>query len=163
MLQEGSDNGLPEENEAELRQMLTSNVDVFQTSLSSGPPAKADPLHIKLTPKTKLSRGRLRIYSKEKSQFFLQLVKLLMSAGMAYFNPSAVSVFASLLAPKDGNSLFRFIVDQRLGNRLTVAHHFPIQNLKHKLPKNFTSRQLAMFDLSHEYWQRPLSKSSQEC
>lgn len=100
VLQDSSDNDLPDDIKNDLRQFLTTKFDVFWTSFSAGPPAKVSSLNIELTSDTKPTCFRLRNYSQEQHQFLCHFVELLLSVGMAYFSSSAFWVCASLLARK---------------------------------------------------------------
>lgn len=95
----------------------------------SGPPAKAKPLRIDLTQKTSPTRVRLRNYSQEQRKFLVRFVDLLISAGMAYFNPSGAWAFFLLLVLKAGSVRFCFTVELHPINHFTVKHQFPMLHL----------------------------------
>lgn len=163
MLRDAAGKSLPEDHAGKLEKMVRKNADIFRTSLSSGPPAKVEPLRIELSPDAKPTRVHLQNYSQEQRAFLVRSVTLLVAAGMAYFNPSAAWACALLLVPKDGPSIFRFTVFPRPINRFTLKHQFPMPNLEHELAKLAKSLYFAIYDLSHGYWQLPLAKCSQEC
>lgn len=105
----------------------------------------------------------LKNYSQELRQFMSRFVETPVSAGIACFNPSAAWACAPLLILKAGPVLVCFTVDLRPINRFTVRQQFPMPSPEHELVKLSRSGYFAVLDLSHGYWQHPLSKTSQEC
>lgn len=59
--------------------------------------------------------------------------------------------------------MFRSTVDLQPVSRFTVKHQYPIPNIEQELCKLSSACFFATFDLSHGYWQLPLSECSQEC
>lgn len=103
---------------------MTNHKNVFRTSFSAGPPAKAKPLEISLVSDASPVRVRLCNYSQAQRKFLRNFATQLVNANMAYLNPSSAWACAPLLVPKDGPDEFRFTDDLRPFNRFTVKHQF---------------------------------------
>lgn len=130
MLEKAFESGLPTHAHALLKKTVTDYMDIFRTSLSSGPPAKLPPLKISLTTDAEPVRVRLRNYSQDQRKFLSNFVDKLVDHGMAYPNPTAAWASAPLLVPKPDPARYRFTVELRLVNKYTVRHHYPMPNLE---------------------------------
>lgn len=163
MLHKAKENGLSTDHSEKMRYLVQSHKNIFRTAFSSGPPADLRPLRIDLTPEARPVKVRLRNYSKEQRNFLDDQMSKLIRAGMVYLNPTSKWACAPLLVPKPGPAKFRFTVDLRPVNKYTERHQFPLPHIEQELSKLSGSRFYAIFDLSHGYWQLPLSEDSQEC
>eukprot|EP00178_Gracilaria_changii_P000257 TRINITY_DN1027_c0_g1_i1.p2 TRINITY_DN1027_c0_g1~~TRINITY_DN1027_c0_g1_i1.p2 ORF type:complete len:1106 (+),score=114.18 TRINITY_DN1027_c0_g1_i1:5972-9289(+) len=161
MVQMAIKNGMQTAQSRALHEIVHKHINIFRTSLSSGPPANVTPLKIALTPDARPTRVRLRKYSQDQRAFLQKFVSELIRAGMVYPNPSSPWASAPLIVPKPGPARFRFTVDLRPINRYTIRHQYPMPNIEQELLKLAESQFFATFDLSHGYWQFPLHKDSQ--
>jgi RNase H-like domain found in reverse transcriptase/Reverse transcriptase (RNA-dependent DNA polymerase)/Integrase zinc binding domain len=156
-------NGLPAEHIEEIRKLVHEFHDVWRISLAAGPPAKLPPMVIKLRPDATPVRCKLRRYPPEQRAFLASFVDRLVANGLAYRNPHSTWCSAPLLVAKPGPSQFRFTVDLRPVNKLTVPHTWPMPHLESELALVHGSKCFASFDLSNGYWQLELAADSQEC
>jgi len=154
---------LPPKHHSELDDIVQDFHDVFHLNLTNGKPAKLPPLKISLTNDAKPIRAKLRKYNPEQAVFLKSFVGKLEEKGHVYANPTSRWASCPLLVPKPGPSKFRFTVDLRAVNNYTEKFAYPMPILEHELTKLATATCYANFDLSHGYWQLPLSSESQEC
>jgi hypothetical protein len=120
MILQAVENGLPPEHEPALHELTQEFADIWNISLTAGPPAKLSPLVITLKDDAVPVRVRLRRYSQEQRDFLSKFVAQLEAAGMVYRNPRSAWCAAPLLVPKPGPSQFRFTVDLRPVNKQTI-------------------------------------------
>lgn len=69
MVKTAIDNGLEDDDTMTLRQIVDDHINIFRTSLSSGPPAQVKTLKIQLTSDAPPVRVRLRKYSQDQRNF----------------------------------------------------------------------------------------------
>jgi hypothetical protein len=154
---------MPAEFVPTLRGLLNDFRDIWSISLTLGPPARLPPLVINLKPDYAPVRVRLRRYSQEQWDVLARFLSQLEAAGMVYRNPRSAWCSAPLLVPKPGPTQFRFTVDLRPVNKLTVPCAWPMPHIESELARLCHSSYFATFELSHGYWQLPLAPESQEC
>ena len=154
---------LPSQHHRQLDDLVDEFQDVFHLNLTNGSPAHLPPLKITLTKEAKPIRAKLRKYNPEQADFLKSFVDKLESNEHFYSNPTSRWASCPLIVPKPGPSKFRFTVDLRAVNNYTEKFAYPMPMLEHELHKLASASCYTNFDLSHGYWQLPLSAESQEC
>lgn len=87
---------------------------MFRTSISSGPPAKVKLSENSLVPDASPMKVRIRNSFQAQLSFLSRFVDRLVTAYMAYFNPSSPWACAPLLVPKNCPDEFCFTIDLQL-------------------------------------------------
>lgn len=151
IVQDASDSGFTPAKLPELKEIVSTHMDIFRTSFSSGPPAGFPPLKIDLAPNAVPVLVRLRNYSQAQRNFLSRTVSKLVKCGMAYPNPTSPWASAPLLVAKPGPAEFRFTVDLRPVNCFTIKHQFPMPNIEQELSKTADSECFSNFEMSHSY------------
>ena len=98
-------------------------------------------------------RVKLLRYTAEQRDFLRRFVGRLLENDLANRNPRATWCSAPLLVPKTGPDGYRFTVDLRPVNRVTVLLSWPMPHLESELSRLVGSKVFATFGLSHGYWQ----------
>lgn len=89
------------------------------------------------------------------------MVSELLDSAIFYPNTTSPCACAPLLVQSPGSAKLRFTVDLRTVIRFTTLYQWPMPNFEQKIHNFAGPRCYAMFDLSHGYWQLPLSKWAQ--
>ena len=171
-------NGFPKEKKQRLEEILQSK-DVWRTKFrSSDPPAKVEPMVIKMKTGCVPYRCKSRNLNPLEARFLKLFGQMLMDAGVIYQNQN--SKYCSPANPvmkPEGKGLdrvthewtdeeilkyFRLTIDYRIINLKTEASagYMPFQAaILERVQKAIV---LATFDLIKGFWQMPLEKASQE-
>lgn len=145
------------------RNWFLSNIKVFRSSFSSGPPADVHPPKVEPMPYTRPVLVILQNYLKEQRNFLSKMVRRLVNSNMDHANPTYSWESAPLLVPKHDPSQFRFTMDLRPVHRFTVKHQLPMHTLEQELTSTESSRFYAYVYFSHYYLQLPLDEPSKSC
>jgi hypothetical protein len=135
MLSMTSDQGLTPSVAESLRTLVFEFADIWRLGFSSEPPARLPPMQISLQPGAAPVRVRVRKYPVEQRAFLTGFVNELVSHGLEYRNPHATWCCAPLLVPKEGPGGFRFTVDLRPVNKVTIASPWPMPLLESELSR----------------------------
>lgn len=159
---EAKRNGLVESGIKRLRALLEDYRDVFRIKLGPDPPARVQPLKIKLAENARPFRSTQRRYSPQQRAFIIRTIHELESVGAIYKNPSARWASPALAVPKPGSKKLRFTVDLRGPNSQTIPIPSSLPHLESRFQEVEGSICFANFDMAHGYWQLGLSPDSQE-
>lgn len=146
MIQTTINNGFPNRELPELREVISDHTDIFRVCFLSGPSAKLSPVKIDLMPNATLVHVFLRNYSQEQREFLSSFVAHLINFGMAYPNPTSPWSSAPLLVDKPSPVPFRFTVDPRPVNWFTINRQLPIPILDQELSKASKSKHFFNID-----------------
>ncbi|POM74373.1 Putative retroelement [Phytophthora palmivora] len=161
MIQLALDEGFPAGKIERLRTIVYA-YDVWRLTLGSDPPAKVEPMRIRMKAGCKPFRAKARKYAPEYQAFLESFNDKLVSLGWVYENPSRRRACAALLVRKSGGSDFRQTVDYKPSNSQTEPIAGIMPNLHVDLEKVRGSRHFGLFDFIKGYWQLPLAKECQE-
>lgn len=156
-------NRISEEGSARISRLLASYRDILRIKLGPDPPARVEPMRIKLKQNHRPTRATQRRYAPPQREFISNTVRRLENIGAIYHNPAARWASPALAVPKPGSEEFRFTVDLRAPNSMTEPIISSMPNLECLLQLTEGSSVFAKIDLCHAYWQVPLHKDSQEC
>lgn len=192
MIAEAKSAGATKQELAKLQEIIASHRDVWRVKLRGDPPARVTPLKVEVQTGAAPVRARPRRYTPEAKAFMKEFTDLLVKYGLAYRNPNArwASPVNPVLRPKkvktekepaDGEhkaddalgtrtaepeepliKRYRFTVDLRRVNAVTVPIMWPMPHLESMLASLRGARAFATLDLFNGYWQAPLDEASRE-
>ena len=162
-LTQAKENGLDGANLDRLHSLVRRYADIFRLKLGSDPPVKIKPMVINLEKECTPFRAKPRRYSVEQLEFLDKKVKELESLGLIYKNNNSSWACAPHIVPKAGSEKWRFTVDLRPVNKVTVPIAWPMPQLEQVVARMSGQRFFASLDLCQGYWQLPLSEESQSC
>jgi len=160
---EAEQNGMSEQGLKKVNGLLHECKNVFRIKLGPDPPAKVEPLKIRLKPGHKPVRATQRRYAPPQRAFISSTIQRLEKIGAVFHNPTARWTSPALAVAKPGKEAFRFTVDLRSPNALTLPLASAMHNLESLFQTIRGSSVFANIDRCHAYWQIPLHKGSQEC
>lgn len=147
-----------------MEQSVHEHINIFRTSLSSGPQSKVKPFKIVLTKGVKPTRVRLLKYSQEQRAFLDKFASDLGHTGMVYANPTSIWVSAPLIVPKTGPAKIRFTADLRPINKYTVRSQHPMPDIEQELLKlagsNYFATSICHMVTENFRWMKPLKSSN---
>ncbi len=129
LIQDAKEKGISPEGERELRAIIREYEDVFRLRLGACPPAKVEPLTLKVNPSIKPTKVGSRRYPEQKRRFLERATDKLLELGLAEPCHDAKWVAAPLIAPKKPPAMFRFTVDLRPINAATEPMSWPMPHL----------------------------------
>ena len=118
-----------EKNVTRLKKLLDKYVDIFRVKLGSDPAVKVDPMRIQLRENTVPTRVKPRRYSQDQLQFLDRKIKELEQLGLIYKNSGSTWACTPHLVPKAGPERWRFTMDLRPVNKVTVPHAWPMPHM----------------------------------
>ena len=163
MIEEASENGLPNEYKPRLRNLLENYADIFRIKLGSDPPVDVPPMAIRLQPDAVPVRVKMRRYTAPQREFLREKVTELEDLGLIYRNSASTWACAAHVVPKPGSEMFRFTTDLRPVNKVTITFAWPMPDLESATAELAGKKCFATIDLCQGYWQLPLAEDSQEC
>jgi hypothetical protein len=135
-LVEAEKQGLPPDRVASWREALWEIRSFWRTSLGGDPPAKVEPMRVRLKPGYVPTTAQLRTYSPRKDAWLALFMAMLVTFGLLFANPQAIWASAPLIREKGGagssgdlNS-HRMTVDLRMVNAMTEKCPHPMPTLE---------------------------------
>jgi hypothetical protein len=107
---------------------------------------------IKTVPGAIPVRTRVRRYPSPQREFLKSYTAALIRNVHAIRDPQSAWCSAALLVPKPGPSQYRFTVDVRPVNRVTIPQVWPMPHLESEIGRVAGSKAVATFYLSNRYW-----------
>lgn len=141
-----------------LREWLRANRDVFAARPRAPGVARLPAHTIELTPGTRPIAQRAYRLGPDKEAAAQQIADELLAGGQVRESRSAWCSPIVLAKKKDGK--WRFCVDMRKLNRVTVPDKFPLPRIDDLLDKLQGNRFFSTLDLASGYWQLPLADSA---
>lgn len=163
LVKKAATNGLSKQNVSHLQQLLYSYEDIFRTEMTADNPVAVPPMKINIQKDSTPVRFKVRRYPVEQAEFLKAFIAKLETMNFIYRNPESTWASAPLIIPKPSKERWRFTVDLRAVNKVTVPHIWPMPNIETELSRIGSHACYATIDLCHMYWQFPLDKDSQEC
>lgn len=117
-------------------------------------------MRIKLDPRKRPVRCKLRRYPAPQRAFLNKYVDKLVEMGFFIPNPNAQWQAAPLLVPKNSKACFRTTIDLRPVNAATIKQAWPMPNLDAELQDFAGSTCFASLDFCSGYWQLPMHQDS---
>ena len=154
--------GISDKGEVEAEKILEDHRDVLRIKLGDDPPAKVEPYKVELKENAKPFRAPQRRYSPKQAEFIIASIRCLEKIGAVVRNPSAKWASPALAVPKPGTDGFRFAVDPRYVNELTVPVASAMPDLEVMCRSVVGSKYFANIDMCHAYWQLLLHLLSRE-
>ena len=154
-------NGFPDDRQNELRELCLA-FDIWRCELGNDPPAKVEPMVIRLKDGAQPYKCRARTYAPEKSTFMKQFNNELVRLGWIYENPTSRWACPALPVRK-ANGEYRQTADYRPINALTETIAGVMPNVQVALERCRGKKYFAVFDFLKGFWQLPLATESQEC
>lgn len=136
--------------------------DIWRLMLGNDPPAKVEPLEIRLKPDARPYKCKACIYSLEKSRFFEAFNKELVALGWIYENAQSRWACPAMPVRKPHSDEFRQTSDYRPVNEMTDSIVGVMPNLNADFEHCKGNKYYALFDFLKGFWQLPLAKRSQE-
>ena len=162
-LSDASLKGMSEEGLNILRTMLREFKDIFRTSMGPDPPARIDPLRIRMKKGCRPRRATQRRYAAPQRAFISSTIKNLEEVKAVYAKPKATWASPALAVQKAGPDKFRFTVDLRCPNSETIPIASAMPDLEGTIASIAGSKVFAKLDMIHAFWQLALHPDSQEC
>lgn len=103
-IQEAVGSGISSAGEERLRKLLFEYADVFRLKLGKGPPAKVEPMHIRIKQNAVPIKAKARRYPPKQREFINKFIDRLVNIGFLVDRPTASWHSAPLLVQKPGSS-----------------------------------------------------------
>ncbi|GAB9477013.1 hypothetical protein Gpo141_00014072, partial [Globisporangium polare] len=161
LVNEAIGNGFPAKSREKLL-VVCHLYDIWRLALGDDPPAKVEPLKVRLKPNAIPYKCRARSYSPEKSKFLEDFNRELVALGWVYENSRSRWACPAMPVRKPHSNEFRQTSDYRPVNELTEAIVGIMPNLQVALEHCKHKKYYAVFDFLKGFWQLPLAKESQE-
>ncbi|POM62525.1 hypothetical protein PHPALM_28315 [Phytophthora palmivora] len=163
MVQIALSNGFPRRLEAKLRTIVFKH-DVWRLDLGNDPPAKVEPLRIRLKSGASAVKSRPRQYPPAVRTFLKDFNAKLVDLGWVYENPNSRWASPVLPVRKAGVSKdeYRQTCDYRLVNDMVEALISTMPHMTALLECTKGKSHYGLFDLLKGFWQLPLHILSQE-
>lgn len=153
--------GLSPKGQVQLENLLTEFEDIFRVRLGKSPPAKVEPMKVKLKLGARPLIAKTRRYKQDQRDFLNKYMNELERMGFVIKNNQAQWASAPLLVPKDSKAKFRMTVDLRAVNAATEPVSWPMPHIDSEIYDLSESNSFATIDFVSGYWQLPLDKQSQ--
>ena len=156
------DHGLPPECAKMLRDIVfRTHLYVFRRALLDDPPARVEPMTVRLQPGARAMRANPRASPPANAAWLHQHVVNMETAGMVFRNRQAIYASVAMATPKGPNS-YRMVTDYRAVNDTIEPAAMTTPNLK-DTPFIFAGETAwCTLDMLRGYWQVPLSEDAQE-
>ena len=151
MIRAAKEEGMSAEGLAIAEALLKEFRHIFRTKLGPNPPAKLEPLKIRMEPTAKPFRSTQRRYAPKQREFLVETIKKLTVVEATYPNPRARWASPALDVPKAGGEVFRFTVDLRGPNRETIPVASAMPNMEGQIGSTAGSKAFAKLDMCHAY------------
>lgn len=159
-IDEAAGHGLTARGRTQLEQIISCHREIFRIRLGNSPPAKVEPMHIRLDPNCRPVRAKARRYSQEQRKFLDKYVETLQDLDFVVEVTTATWQAAPLLVPKKGAAKFRLTVDLRPVNSATIKEDWPMPHVDSEVLDFANSTCFAVVDFASGYWQLPLHPDS---
>lgn len=149
MLEWANKNGFPEIDRECLLEIFFNRIELFQISVSSGPPAQL--------PTLRINPNYTYLANRMLASALLSSTTVTLTcydhqdrvARMAYLNPSISWASTPLFVPEPGKARFRFTEDRRAVNLIRDPHQYSMLSLEIELSKLLDLTIFANLDLCH--------------
>ena len=156
------DHGLPPECAKMLRDIVfRTHLDVFRQVLLGDPPARVDPMTVRLQPGARAVQAKPRASPPAKAAWLHEQMTNLETTGMALRNPQAIYASVAMAIPKGSNSYSK-VRDYRGVNDMIEPASMPMPNLEDKASLFAGADAWCTLNMLQGYWQVPLSEDAQE-
>jgi hypothetical protein len=165
-LDDAVENGLPPARREAWRDAVWEYRDMFRSSMGGDPPANVEPFRNTLKEGAQHVGTHFRTYSPSKYAWLSFFMGLLMMWGLVFENPQAVWASAPLILAKGGGerllqeamtaNSYRFVVDLRAINAVSVKCPYPQPTLETIFSALAGAVVFGKLDLQAGYWQIPL-------
>ena len=126
------DHGLPPECAKVLRDIVfRTHLDVFRRALLGDPPARVEPMTVRLQPGARVVRPKPRASPPAMAAWLHEHMANLETAGMIFRNPQAIYASIRMAIPKGSNS-YRIVTGYRAVNDTVEPATMPMPNLEDK-------------------------------
>jgi len=150
-LQEAKENGMSPDGLKKMGNILSDFKEIFRIKLGSDPPARVEPLKIRLKPDHRPVRATQRRYAPPQRAFISSTIQKLQEIGAVFPNPKSRWASPALAVAKPGAENFRFTVDLRAPNSMTEPVASAMPNLESLFQTTAGSKVFAKLDLCHAY------------
>lgn len=157
------EHGFPRRSEQKLRAIVRKH-DIWRLELGNDPPAKVDPLKIRLKEGASAVKCKPRHYPPAVRAFLREFNNKLVELGWVYENPSSRWASPVLPVRKHGENAdeYRQTCDYRVVNDFIEALISTMPHMATLLEHTRGKKHFGLFDLLKCFWQLPLDKLSQE-
>ena len=162
LVKKASENGMKEPSCIKLRKMLRRNRDVFRIRLGNDPPAKVEPMKVKLNTAATPSITKARRYTQEQRSYMSAFIKRATEYGFIKENKNATWAAAPLLVVKPNSKNYRLTFDYRPVNAATITVSWPMPHIDSECTDFSGSKFFASMDFCSGFWQLPLHEESQK-
>ena len=146
---------------AQMHQTIDAFADVWRSQLGADPPARVQPMKIRLVDEAELPRRpAARRFSPLQQDFLHDHVAMLLRTGVA--TRSCSEVTSPIVLVRKPDKSWRLCVDLRRVNSITKQEHWPLPRLEEMLTHLTGAAFFATFDLLKGFWQFPIAGDSQK-
>lgn len=159
-VEESAAAGLSTSGQEDLKTLLMEFEDIFRVRLGKTPPARVEPMKVKLKLGARPTIAKARRYKADQRNFLNKYMEELERMGFVVKNNAAQWASAPLLVPKESKARFRMTVDLRGVNAATEPISWPMPHIDSEVYDFSGSDCFATVDFVSGYWQLPLDKES---
>ncbi|KAJ0408589.1 hypothetical protein P43SY_008936 [Pythium insidiosum] len=160
MVQRAIEEGFPVARIERLRTVI-SMYDIWRVKLGDDPPARVEPLKVRLKKNAVPYKSKARKYSPELQRFLEDFNEQLVNLGWVYENPNSRWACPALPVKKAGGE-YRQTTDYKPTNLQVEPLAGLMPNLDVDLERVMGCVCFGLFDFIKGYWQLPLDEESQE-
>ena len=141
--------------------VFRTHLDVFCRALLGDPPARVDPMTVRLQPGARAVRAKPRAPPSAKTAWLHEHLASLETAGMVFRNQQAIYEIVAMAIPKGSNS-YRTVTDYRAVKDTIKWVVAPMPRLEEKASLFAGATAWCTLDMLQGCWQVPLSEDDQE-
>ena len=141
--------------------VFRAHLDVFRRALLCNPPARVEPMMVRLQPDARAVRTKPRASPPAKEAWLQEHMPNLETAEKVFRNPQAIYASVAMAIPKGCNS-YRMVTDYPAINDAIEPAAMPMPNLEDKASLFAGVTAWCTLDMLHVYWQVPLSEDTQD-
>ena len=160
-IKEAQENGLSEKSAKQRRDLVFEFHDIFRVRLGRSPPARVEPMIVKLKLGARPVIAKTRRYKADQREFLNRYIHTLEIMGFVRKNHAATWAAAPLLLPNDSRARFRMTVDLRAVNAATENISWPMPHIDSEVVDFWNSDCFATVDFVSGYWQLSLDANPQ--
>lgn len=162
LLQKARNNGMTSKGLDHLTVLLKEYRDIFRIRLGNDPPAKVEPMQVKLDPSVPAIIAKSRRYSPGQRGYLTAFLKRAQEYGFIKESRTATWAAAPLLVEKPKTGRYRLTFDYRPVNAATIPVVWPMPHIDSECADFAGSKYFATIDFCSGYWQLPLAEDSQD-
>ena len=156
------DHGLPPQCAKTLRDIVfCTHLDDFHRALLGDPPARVEPMTVRLQPGARAVRAKPRASPPAKAAWLHEHMVNLETAGMVFWDPQVIYGSVAMAIPKGSNS-YRAVTDYQAVDDAIEPAAMSMPNLENKASLFAGGTAWGTLDILQGYWQVPLSEDAQE-